>query len=66
MTDLVRRIRAVKPCTRGPYRDDLLAEAADEIERLRSALRKIALDTSNPTNETHPHSITAREALRDD
>ena len=56
MSDLIERLREVL--------DDmhhLTAEVHDEIERLTArieelegALQRIALDTVNPTNETHP------------
>ena len=43
MTDLVKRLR-------GPYVDEMtIAEAADEIERLREALETIG----KPTTSTH-------------
>jgi hypothetical protein len=54
MTDIVTRLRAYNPFS-SPYMDEITHAAADEIERLRGALEKIAM---------HDMQAIALDALR--
>lgn len=59
MTDIVERL-----CT--PHRYDLMDEAADEIERLRAALQKIADLNDSEADEPLDDAIAiARAALKE-
>jgi hypothetical protein len=77
MTDIVERLRAA-PCDTRPKYDfqgrdiggdhpDLHEQAADEIERLRSALERI-IDKTSVVESGREQVIRqiAREALKDD
>ncbi len=61
MTDIVTRLRGFIDCDGGDMAD--IAEAADEIERLRCALQDIA--AVDPTNEFSSQSGMAKAALKE-
>jgi hypothetical protein len=60
--DIVERLRKV-PSIGGYFKDELSQEAADEIERLREALRKIA--NIDYQINAHPSLHIARTALKE-
>lgn len=55
MTDIVERLRDLLKLTSSPHWHDTMKEAADEIERLRKALTKIAW-SANPRHEIHNYA----------
>lgn len=63
MSDMIERLRNVAEPGWAGISNGLCYEAADEIERLRAALRKICSTEKRLTN--HGYEI-ARQALEDD
>ena len=57
--DIVTRLRHIAPIHEGRIWHECIAQAADEIERLRAALSIAAgkLSTLSPYTEWHPETI---------
>ena len=68
MSDIVERLRDIDPTPPLSFHADLRREAADEIERLRAALREIreiAATSSYDADWRQVYYVT-KEALRDE
>lgn len=63
MTDIVERLRFKKELKTPEDVHVLFADAADEIERLREALRKIAKSQLSDSEQAYIFKMLARAAL---